>query len=174
MQFNFLNLRTLSITIVINLALISCATQNNSLNDLKNINVENNFFISGKFKASFADSKVSGYFKLKKNLDLIQLTIGKNYLVPEKDFFFYSGEQIDIKKLLGFQGYSNNKIPSKLEISTSRLLEILSGKSNMDSDEWKVTYPQNLKKMGSSGLPKKIIIKNDELKLEIIKSRYFE
>ena len=44
----------------------------------------------------------------------------------------------------------------------------------MDSDEWKVTYPQNLKKMGSSGLPKKIIIKNDELKLEIIKSRYFE
>ena len=40
MQFNLLNLRTLSITIVINLALISCATQNNSLNDLKNINVE--------------------------------------------------------------------------------------------------------------------------------------
>jgi|TARA_B110000881_G_C18386900_1_gene419015 hypothetical protein len=174
MQFNQLSLRTLSITIMINLALISCANQNNSLNDLKNINFENNFLISGKFKASFADSKVSGYFKLKKNLDLIQLTIGKNYLVPEKDFFFYSGEQIDIKKLLGFQAYNNNKISSKLELSTGRLLEILSGKSNMGSDDWKVTYPQNLKKMGSSDLPEKIIITNNELKLEIIKSRYIE
>jgi hypothetical protein len=44
----------------------------------------------------------------------------------------------------------------------------------MGSDDWKVTYPQNLKKMGSSDLPEKIIITNNELKLEIIKSRYIE
>ena len=73
-----------------------------------------------------------------------------------------------------FQAYNNNKISSKLELSTGRLLEILSGKSNMGSDDWKVTYPQNLKKMGSSDLPEKIIITNNELKLEIIKSRYIE
>ena len=109
MQFNLLNLRTLSITIVINLALISCATQNNSLNDLKNINVENNFFISGKFKASFADSKVSGYFKLKKNLDLIQLTIGKNYLVPEKDFFSTLESKLILKSYWAFRGIATIK-----------------------------------------------------------------
>jgi len=174
MQFNLLKFKILLITMVINLVLVSCVTQNNSFKNSQDRNVENNFHIVGKFKASFADSKVSGYFKLKKNQELIQLTIGKNYLVPEKDFFFYSGEQINIKKLLDFQMNNNNKISSRLVISTSQLLEILSGKSNMDTDDWKVTYPQNKKKMSSSGLPEKIIIKSNELKLEIIKSRYFE
>ena len=49
--------------------------------------INENFKIRGKFKLSFKDSKETGYFTIEKYKSTVSMTLGKNYLLPEKDFF---------------------------------------------------------------------------------------
>ena len=49
--------------------------------------INENFTIKGKFKLSFKDSKETGYFTIEKYKSTVSMTLGKNYLLPEKDFF---------------------------------------------------------------------------------------
>ena len=46
--------------------------------------IQENFKIEGKFKLSNTDSKETGYFVVEKYINTVSLTIGKNYLLPEK------------------------------------------------------------------------------------------
>ena len=46
------------------------------------------------------DSKETGYFFLKKTRNLIQINIGKNYLLPEEELLLDIREDLDIKKLI--------------------------------------------------------------------------
>ena len=52
------------------------------------------FNIEGKFKLTYLEFKESGYFVLKKKTNSIALTLGKNYLLPEKTFLFDTRESI--------------------------------------------------------------------------------
>ena len=64
------------------------------------IEITDNFSLEGKFKLSMPDSKETGYFFLKKNRNLVQINIGKNYLLPEEEIFLDIKEDLDLKKLI--------------------------------------------------------------------------
>ena len=64
------------------------------------IEITDNFSLEGKFKLSMPDSKETGYFFLKKTKNLIQINIGKNYLLPEEELLVDIREDLDIKKLI--------------------------------------------------------------------------
>ena len=64
------------------------------------IEITDNFSLEGKFKLSMPDSKETGYFFLKKTGNLIQMNIGKNYLLPEEKLLLDIRENLDINKLI--------------------------------------------------------------------------
>jgi hypothetical protein len=88
--------------LIINLFLASCSTTSGLLKPYQknNIDIADNFSIEGKFKLSMPDSKETGYFFLKKTRNLIQINIGKNYLLPEEELLLDIREGLDIKKLI--------------------------------------------------------------------------
>ena len=88
--------------LIISLFLASCSTTSGLLKPYQknNIDIADNFSIEGKFKLSMPDSKETGYFFLKKTRNLIQINIGKNYLLPEEELLLDIREDLDIKKLI--------------------------------------------------------------------------
>ena len=88
--------------LVIGLFLASCSSTSGLLKPYQknNIDIADNFSIEGKFKLSMPDSKETGYFFLKKTRNLIQINIGKNYLLPEEELLLDIREDLDIKKLI--------------------------------------------------------------------------
>ena len=88
--------------LIIDLFLASCSTTSGLLKPYQknNIDIADNFSIEGKFKLSMPDSKETGYFFLKKTRNLIQINIGKNYLLPEEELLLDIREDLDIKKLI--------------------------------------------------------------------------
>ena len=88
--------------LIINLFLASCSTTSGLLKPYQKnyIDIADNFSIEGKFKLSMPDSKETGYFFLKKTRNLIQINIGKNYLLPEEELLLDIREDLDIKKLI--------------------------------------------------------------------------
>ena len=88
--------------LIINLFLASCSTTSGLLKPYQknNIDIADNFSIEGKFKLSMPDSKETGYFFLQKTKNLIQINIGKNYLLPEEELLLDIKEDLDIKKLI--------------------------------------------------------------------------
>lgn len=88
--------------LVIGLFLASCSSTSGLLKPYQknNIDIADNFSIEGKFKLSMPDSKETGYFFLKKTRNLIQINIGKNYLLPEEELLLDVREDLDIKKLI--------------------------------------------------------------------------
>ena len=73
--------------LIINLCLISCISTSGSIKPYQNNNVDitNNFSLEGKFKLSMPDSKETGYFFLEKKRNLVKFSVGKSYLLPEKE-----------------------------------------------------------------------------------------
>jgi hypothetical protein len=88
--------------LVIGLFLASCSSTSGLLKPYQknNIDIADNFSIEGKFKLSMPDSKETGYFFLQKTKNLIQINIGKNYLLPEEELLLDIKEDLDIKKLI--------------------------------------------------------------------------
>jgi len=88
--------------LIIGLFLASCSSTSGLLKPYQknNIDIADNFSIEGKFKLSMLDSKETGYFFLKKTRNLIQINIGKNYLLPEEELLLDVREDLDIKKLI--------------------------------------------------------------------------
>jgi len=88
--------------LIIGLFLASCSSTSGLLKPYQknNIDIADNFSIEGKFKLSMPDSKETGYFFLKKTRNLIQINIGKNYLLPEEELLLDIREDLDIKKLI--------------------------------------------------------------------------
>ena len=88
--------------LIIGLFLASCSSTSGLLKPYQknNIDIADNFSIEGKFKLSMPDSKETGYFFLQKTKNLIQINIGKNYLLPEEELLLDIKEDLDIKKLI--------------------------------------------------------------------------
>tara|TARA_B100001758_G_scaffold201434_1_gene180478 strand:+ start:58 stop:582 length:525 start_codon:yes stop_codon:yes gene_type:complete len=88
--------------LIVSLFLASCSSTSGLLKPYQKnkIDIADNFSIQGKFKLSMPDSKETGYFFLKKTKDLVQINIGKNYLLPEEELLLDIREDLDIKKLI--------------------------------------------------------------------------
>jgi len=175
MQFNFLNFKTLLLLVSSSLFIIGCATNSELRIDTETKNTPNddNFILEGKFKVSYGDSKETGYFIIKKSYDLIQLKVGKNYLLPESEFFFYENELISIKDLVEeltdrkLNNYPGVKMPISL------FVQILTRSDILEPLGWKIQYKDDSLIKNDLKAHKNIKISKDGLYLEIINKRLY-
>ena len=176
MNFHYLNFRLLLFFIITSLFLISCSTKPQLIknSELKDIQFQSNYTLEGKFKASINDIKETGYFVIKKIENSIELRIGKNYLLPEKKIYFLLGEKLNISDL-----FYENEINAEYQFSQKsftlkNLLKYLLGQEQALPLNWNIKYPGGISSVNGFKLPKKIVIENNEMKLEIINKNYIE
>ena len=176
MNSHYLNFRLLLFFIITSLFLISCSTKPQLIknSELKDIQFQSNYTLEGKFKASINDIKETGYFVIKKIENSIELRIGKNYLLPEKKFYFLLDEKLNISELF-YENEINTRYQfSQESLSLKNLLKSLLGQEQILSLNWNVKYPDGISSVNGFKLPKKIIIENNEVQLEIINKNYIE
>ena len=101
---------------------IACSSTSQGFNTKSDelISTKENFRIEGKFKVSNMDSKETGYFVIDKKIKTISLTLGKNYLLPERNFIFDTQENISIKEFID-EEVADLSLP---EIKLMSLLEL--------------------------------------------------
>jgi hypothetical protein len=176
MNSHYLNFRLLLCFIITSLFLISCSTKPQLTKnwELKDIQFQSNYTLEGKFKASINDIKETGYFVIKKIGNSIELRVGKNYLLPEKKLNLLLDEKFNINDL-----FYENEINIQYQYSQEspnlkNLLKSLLGQEQKILSDWNVKYPDGISSLNGFKLPKKIIIENSEVKLEIINKKYIE
>ena len=97
---------------------MSCVSYSKLTPSTQIINQNEDFTIEGKFKIKINSIQENGYFILKKQNNLINLTLGKNYLLPEKELNFQYQDLIFLSELINpeEQGFSYEIFPQRLEI----------------------------------------------------------
>ena len=176
MNSHYLNFRLLIFFIITSLFLISCSTKPQLIknSELKDIQFQSNYTLEGKFKASINDIKETGYFVIKKIENSIELRIGKNYLLPEKKFYFLLDEKLNISDLFYENEINTQYRFSQESLSLKNLLKNLLGQEQELPSDWSVKYPDGITSVNGFKLPKRIIIENSQIKLEIINKKYIE
>ena len=123
-----------------------------------------NFNIEGKFKLTYLEFKESGYFVLKKKTNSIALTLGKNYLLPEKTFLFDTRESILLSEFLG-------KDANNLKPISFRVYEVLNLFFGIKSEEIREGIEIAFEPENKEELPSKIMLSNDKFKLIFLISK---
>ena len=124
--------------------------------------INENFTIKGKFKLSFKDSKETGYFTIEKYKSTVSMTLGKNYLLPEKDFFLDLRESF---KLVGFLDTEKNQIRLP-NVPVQSFLELFLGINNFNANNEELDV--NLEYEADFTNPSKIFISTKELELIVL------
>ena len=123
------------------------------------------FNIEGKFKLTNLDSKESGYFVLKKRTNSIELTLGKNYLLPEETFLFDTREIIFLNEFLRKDINNLKPISFKVNEFLNLFFGIKSKEIILEGIE--ITFePDNEKE-----LPSKIMLSNHKFQLIFLISK---
>ena len=160
--------------LIISLFLASCSSTSVLIKPYQknDIDIADNFSLEGKFKLSMPDSKETGYFFLKKTRNLIQINIGKNFLLPEKELLLDIREDLDIRKLIS-KDYQN-KLDLKLnKVNTGDLIRVIMGyEINLSS------YTDLEVFRDFSGrdkvLPTKVMLKTTNYELTILNKKIYE
>ena len=126
------------------------------------ISIQENFSIEGKFKLSNLDSKETGYFVISKTTNTVSLTLGKSYLLPEKNFLFDLREQIDFGNLfeeseLGFD------LP---KLNAKDLIQLLLGTKSSNLKRKNLII--NMDFQDSKTLPSRIVIYEKDFELTLL------
>tara|TARA_B100000965_G_scaffold399766_1_gene420342 strand:- start:18 stop:542 length:525 start_codon:yes stop_codon:yes gene_type:complete len=160
--------------LIISLFLASCSSTSHSinLNQTNDIEIANNFSLEGKFKVSMLDSKETGYFFLKKNNNLIEINIGKNFLVPEEKIVLNINEDLEISKII--RNANRNKLDKSLDkIRINDFIKIIFG-FEIDLS----LYPglEIIRDLDPKDkvLPTKIILRTEEYELTILNKNFYE
>ena len=124
--------------------------------------INENFKIQGKFKLSFKDSKETGYFTIEKYKSTVSMTLGKNYLLPEKDFFLDLRESF---KLVEFLDTEKNQIRLP-NVPVQSFLELFLGINNFNANNEELDI--NLEYEADFTYPSKIFISTKELELIVL------
>ena len=124
--------------------------------------INENFKIKGKFKLSFKDSKETGYFTIEKYKSTVSMTLGKNYLLPEKDFFLDLRESF---KLVEFLDTEKNQIRLP-NVPVQSFLELFLGINNFNANNEELDI--NLEYEADFTYPSKIFISTKELELIVL------
>ena len=152
----------------------SCSSTSHSIkpNQTNGIEIANKFSLEGKFKASMLDSKETGYFFLKKNNNLIEINIGKNFLLPEEKIVLNIYEDLEINKII--HNDNLNKPDKSLDrIRINDFIRIILG---FDIDL--SLYPGLEIIKGSDQkdkvLPAKVMLRTEEYELTILNKNFYE
>ena len=124
--------------------------------------INENFKIRGKFKLSFKDSKETGYFTIEKYKSTVSMTLGKNYLLPEKDFFLDLRESF---KLVEFLDTEKNQIRLP-NMPVQSFLELFLGINNFDANNEELDI--NLEYEADFTHPSKVFISTKEFELIVL------
>jgi hypothetical protein len=143
---------------------IACSSTSQGFNTKYDelISIQENFRIEGKFKVSNMDSKETGYFVIDKKIKTISLTLGKNYLLPERNFIFDVRENISIKEFIDDE-VTDISLP---EIKSMSLLELFFGLKPKEFEKENITVYMNFK--GLSSNPSKISISREDFELTLL------
>ena len=143
---------------------IACSSSSQGFNTKYDelISIQENFRIEGKFKVSNMDSKETGYFVIDKKIKTISLTLGKNYLLPERNFIFDVRENINIKEFIDDE-ITDLRLP---EIKLMSLLELFFGLKPKEFEKENITVYMNFK--GLSSNPSKISISREDFELTLL------
>jgi len=160
--------------LIINLFLASCSTTSGLLKPYQknNIDIADNFSIEGKFKLSMPDSKETGYFFLKKTRNLIQINIGKNYLLPEEELLVDVREDLDIKKLISKT--NQNKLYLDFNtINAGDFIKIITG-NEIDLSSYNDLEVFRDFNEREKVLPSKVRLKTTNYELTILNKKIYE
>ena len=143
---------------------IACSSSSQGINTKSNelISIQENFRIEGKFKVSNMDSKETGYFVIDKKTKTISLTLGKNYLLPERNFIFDVRENINIKEFIDDE-VTDLSLP---EIKLMSLLELFIGLKSNEFEKENITVYMDFKELSSN--PSKISISREDFELTLL------
>ena len=143
---------------------IACSSTSQGFNTKYDelISIQENFRIEGKFKVSNMDSKETGYFVIDKKIKTISLTLGKNYLLPERNFIFDVRENINIKEFIDDE-VTDLSLP---EIKLMSLLELFIGLKSNEFEKENITVYMDFKEFSSN--PYKISILREDFELTLL------
>ncbi len=161
--------RNLPVIFLITSVLMSCVSYSKLTPSTQIINQNEDFTIEGKFKIKINSIQENGYFILKKQNNLINLTLGKNYLLPEKKLNFQYQDLIFLSELINpeEQGFSYEIFPQRLEIG--QLISIILGKGYINRiDAWFINYPESSQKITGFEVPAKTRFVNGDSSIEFI------
>ena len=132
------------------------------------ISIQENFNIEGKFKLSNLDSKETGYFVINKKLNTISLTLGKNYLLPERNYIFDIREKINIKSFID----ESVTVPSLPDIKVLDLLELFLGFKSNELGKENITTIMEYE--DTSVFPSKVLMSNEDFELTLLIKRLWK
>ena len=132
------------------------------------ISIQENFSIEGKFKLSNLDSKETGYFVINKKLNTISLTLGKNYLLPERNYIFDIREKINIKSFIE-EGVT---VQSLQDIKVLDLLELFLGLKSIELGKENITTIMEYE--DTSVFPSKVLMSNEDFELTLLIKRLWK
>ena len=143
---------------------IACSSTSQGFNTKSGelISIQENFRLEGKFKVSNMDSKETGYFVIEKKINTVALTLGKNYLLPERNFVF------DIRENINFNKFIDDEVPnlSLPEIKLTSLLELFIGIKPIEFEKENVYIFMDFKELSS--FPSKISISREDFELTLL------
>jgi len=160
--------------LIISLFLTSCSSTSGLLKPYQKnyIEISDNFSLEGKFKLSMPDSKETGYFFLKKTRNLIQINVGKNYLLPEEGLLLDIKEDLDINKLI-FKP-NQDKLDLRLNsINAGDLIKIIIGHEIDLSSYSDLEVLRDFNKKDDL-LPSKVSLKTSNYELTILNKKIYE
>ena len=164
-----IKIRNLTVIFLITSVLMSCVSYSKLTPSTQIINQNEDFTIEGKFKIKINSIQENGYLILKKQNNLINLTLGKNYLLPEKELNFQYRDLIFLSELINpeEQGFSYEIFPQRLEIG--QLISIILGKGYINRiDAWFIDYPESSQKINGFEVPAKTRFVNGDSSIEFI------
>lgn len=124
--------------------------------------INENFTIKGKFKLSFKDSKETGYFTIEKYKSTVSMTLGKNYLLPEKDFFLDLRENFQLVEFLDTEK-NQIRLPN---VPVQSFLELFLGINNFNANNEELDI--NLEYEADFNHPSKVFISTKEFELIVL------
>ena len=146
----------------------SSLSQDSNKTSGERISIQENFSIEGKFKLSNLDSKETGYFVINKKLNTISLTLGKNYLLPERNYIFDIREKINIQSFIE-EGVTVSSLP---DIKVLDLLELFLGTESNELSKENITTIMEYE--DTSVFPSKVLMSNEDFELTLLIKRLWK
>ena len=167
------NLRNISIVFIIMTALISCASINQFTPSTQIILQKEDFTIEGKFKIKINNIRENGYFLLKKQNNTVNLTLGRNYLLPERELTFDYKDLIVLSELINAEDKNFTYKPFPKNLRVEQLISLILGKEDIKQiDSWYINYPQGIKEISGFQVPQKTLLISGDSSIEFILKKF--
>ena len=167
------NLRNISIVFIITTALISCTSINQFTPSTQIILQKEDFTIEGKFKIKINSIRENGYFLLKKKNNTVNLTLGRNYLLPERELTFDYKDLIVLSELINAEDKNFTYKPFPKNLRVEQLISLILGKEDLKQiDSWYINYPQGIKEINGFQVPQKTLLISGDSSIEFILKKF--